>query len=95
MVCVTGGTNMFREGLERTTKELAASAPSAMKIKVAAPPDLGAMTLPLRGSVVPAARCLISTCGYLASCFIRSLESYPAHSMKIWWLRQGCIGPQF
>ena len=31
---------MFREGLERTTTELAASTPSATKIKVAAPPDL-------------------------------------------------------
>ena len=49
-------SHMFREGRERTTMELAASAPSAMKIKVVAPPDLDAITLPLRGSVVPAAR---------------------------------------
>ena len=53
---------MFREGLERTPKELAASAPSAMKINVVAPPDLDAVTLPLRGSVVPAARRLINSC---------------------------------
>ena len=39
-------------GVERTTKELAASAPSTMKIKVVAPPDLDAIALPLRGSVV-------------------------------------------
>ena len=42
---------------ERTTKELTASAPSAVKIKVVPPPDgiiltIGAKTLPLRGSVV-------------------------------------------
>ena len=43
------------------TKELAASAPSAMKFKVVVPPDLDAITLPLRGSVVPAARRLIIT----------------------------------
>ena len=32
---------MFREGLERMTKELTVFAPSAMKIKVVAPLDLG------------------------------------------------------
>ena len=52
---------MFREGLERTTKELAAPAPSAMKIMVVAPPDFDVITLPLSGSVVPAARRLICT----------------------------------
>ena len=45
-------------------KEQTASAPSAVKIKVVAPPDdiiltVGVITLPLRGSVVPAAESLI------------------------------------
>ena len=49
---------MVPEVFERMTKELTASAPSAMKIKVVAPPDdiiltVGAKTLPLRGSVIP------------------------------------------
>ena len=84
---------MFREGLERTTKELAASAPSAVKIKVVAPPDLGAMTLPLRGSV-PAARrfnlymhasltFFVRQVGCLAMCRMRSLGSYPAPHHEI------------
>ena len=52
------GTNVVQEVCERMTKELTASAPSAMMIKVVAPPDniiltVGAKTLPLRGSVVP------------------------------------------
>ena len=55
VVWASSGTYMFREGLERTTKELAARAPSKMKIKVVSPPDLDAITLPLRGSVVPVA----------------------------------------
>ena len=45
---------MFREGLERTTKELAASAPSAMRIKVVRSSDLDAVTF-LARSVVSAA----------------------------------------
>ena len=32
--------------------------------------------------------------GCLTMCRIRSLGSYPAHSVKNWWLRQECIWPQ-
>ena len=33
--------------------------------------------------------------GCLATCWMRSLESYPAHHVINWCLRQGCIRPQF
>ena len=36
---VVSGTSTFQEAFERMTKELTASASSAMKIKVVAPPD--------------------------------------------------------
>ena len=38
-VVLSSGTTMFPEAFERMTKELMASAPSARKIKVVAPPD--------------------------------------------------------
>ena len=74
---------MFREGLERTTKELPASAPSAVKIKVVAPPDLGAMTLPLRGSV-PAARRLICTCTPASHFSFAKLAAWPCVGCARW-----------
>ena len=87
---------MFREGLERTTKELAASAPSAMKIKVAAPPDLE----------VPAAKRLIRTCMPASHFSFGKLAAWPRIGCARWRvtlptpmkklvLRQGCIRPQF
>ena len=57
-VVLSSGTNVILEVFGRTTKELTASAPSAMKTKVVVPPDdisitVGAKTLPLRGTVAP------------------------------------------
>ena len=55
---VVSGTTAFQEVFERTTKEMTASASSAMKIKVVVPSDGSSSSwrqaLPLRGSVVPA-----------------------------------------
>ena len=58
-VVLSRGMNGVQEVFERMTKELAASAPSAMKIKVVAPTNkiiltVGAKTLPLCGSFLPA-----------------------------------------
>ena len=73
--CVCQVARTFsEEGLERTTKELAASAPSAMKIKVVAPPDFGATTLPLCGSVVPAASRSILTMHASLAFFVRQVD---------------------
>ena len=76
---------MFRDGLERTTKELEAPAPSLLKIKVVAPPDLDAIALPLRGSVVPAARRLICTFCTCTPALHFSFVKLAA------WPRVGCV----
>ena len=52
-----GGTNKFQEVFERITKDMTASAPSTMKIKVVAPPDgniftVGAKHCPYSGTTV-------------------------------------------
>ena len=83
-VVASGDTYMFREGLERTTKELAASAPSTMKIKVVAPPDLDAITLPLREGVVPATRRLIYTCTPAPHFSFTKLAAWPRVGCARW-----------
>ena len=52
-VVLSSGTHMFQEVYERMTKDMTASAPSALKIMVVAPPDgnivtFGAKLLALR-----------------------------------------------
>ena len=76
-------------GLERTTKEQVASAPSAMKIKVVAPPDLGANASVARKCCSSRKKFnlymhanlafFVRQVGCLVTCGMRSLESYLAH----------------
>ena len=71
-VVPSGGTAKFHEGIERTTKEMPASASYSMKVKVVAPPvgtSSWHQTLPLRGSVVPAK---LSACGIHGICFLNT-----------------------
>ena len=72
---LSSGKNKFQEAFERMAKKLTASAPSALKIKVVAPPDgisSWRHTLPSRGSVVSAK---LSACGIHVTYFQSNMNA--------------------